>query len=175
MSTIRIPALALAVAALLTVSACGGDSDSTNPSKPAQRTAANASDAGSSPTDPCSLTSKETIQQAFGGTVADGKPDHARNCVYAITGGSVRKAVIFHYGTSAEADGIRAGYESNRGPLEDLAGIGEEAYSPGDVGQNEVVAVSGDTVFAVGVNALSPTPVAPGVKRLAKLIADDLG
>jgi hypothetical protein len=158
-------------AAVLALSACGGSDGNTGAATKATTPVTASSNAA---TDPCSVTTTATITKAFGGTVAEGTPGHARNCEYAVSGGAASTVEIFAYGTAAEFDGIRSGYETNRGPLEEIAAIGEHAFSPGDVGQNEVVVQAGGIVFAVGINAVSAGDVAPEVKELAGLIAQDL-
>ena len=75
---------------------------------------------------------------------------------------------------AAEFDGIKSGYDTNRGGTEDLPGIGTAAFSPKDVGQNEVVVEAGDTVFAVAVPALSADTVSPEVKAIAAAVASEL-
>jgi hypothetical protein len=169
---------AVAAVALVSLGACGSTSSTHHTADPQ---ASSVSPSSSAPgttapgtTDPCAITTPAAIQQVVGGTVADGVPGHARNCEYAVDGGAVRTVAIFQFGTAAEFEGIESGYQANRGPLETIPDIGADAFSPGDVGQNEIVVRAGDTVFAVGVNAVSATTINPEVKELAARIATAL-
>jgi hypothetical protein len=121
----------------------------------------------------CDLTEPEVVVDVFGGT-ATAEPGIARNCIYTLQGGSVRQVAVYYYGTSSEWDGIRAGYEENRGPLTDVSGVGDEAFYPGDVGEYEIVVLSGDVAFAVGLMELAEPDDAVKVKELATRIAQDL-
>jgi hypothetical protein len=168
----RLTTLAASVPLVL-LGACGGN-DSGDEAK-GSAAAQSSAEPASAPTEPCDVTEPAVVQKAFGGTVADEKPGPARDCEYAITGGAADTVHVFYYGTAAEFDGIKSGYAANRGTLSDIAGVGDHAFSPGDVGANEIVALKGDTVFAVSVGAISADSVTPEVKTLAGLIANDLG
>jgi hypothetical protein len=167
----------LAATILLGLSACG-DSDSPD-ADPAAATSPDTKSAdpasSGAPTEACDVTDATTIQSVFGGVVGDGTPGHARDCVYIIDGGAATNVHVFYYGTAAELGGIKSGYQANRGPLSDLSGIGDDAFSPGDVGANEVVAQAGDTVFAIGISAVDAKEITPEVTELARRVADDLG
>ena len=167
----------LAATSLLGIAACGANDSPDSAPAAATSPGAEAAGPGSSaaPAEACDLTDAAKIQAVFGGEVGAGSPGHARDCVYAIDGGAATNVHVFYYGTAAELGGIKSGYEANRGPLSDLAGIGDAAFSPGDVGENEVVAQAGDTVFAVGISAIDAQHVTPEVKELARRVADDLG
>lgn len=167
----------LAATSLLGIAGCGA-SDGPH-SEAAAATSSESTSAGSgslgAPAEACDVTDAAEIQAVFGGKVDAGSPGHARDCVYAIEGGAATNVHVFYYGTAAELGGIKSGYQANRGPLSDLAGIGDAAFSPGDVGENEVVAQAGDTVFAIGISAIDAKHVTPEVKELARRVADDLG
>jgi len=156
---------------LLGVTACGGTTaDRPNDLKadpPHQATTATT-------TDPCSVTNAAAIQAVTGGTVSQGVPGHARNCEYTIAGGSTAVINVFAFGTAAELAGIRAGYETNRDGTETLSGIGNSAFSPRDVGRNEVVVEADGTIFAVAVPAISAQSIDPTVERIAKAVATNL-
>jgi hypothetical protein len=80
--------------------------------------------------------------------------------------------VVFHYGTAADWDGIRDGYDDNRGGTTDVAGVGDRSFQPGDVGPYELVVQSGDTVFSVAVQTGRGGPeVEAAIKELAVTIA----
>ena len=79
---------------------------------------------------------------------------------------------MFHYGPSSQWDGVKSGYEDNRGGVTDVAGIGDEAYQPNDVGPYEIVVRSGDVIFAVAVQTGTGGPeVEAAILDLAGVIA----
>jgi len=172
MSLMRRLLAPVLLAAALVLSACGGGdgggaSDSADPSS---------SDTGGTPTmtvSPCDLTTSETVAEVFGGTVAEGVEGQARNCEYTVEGGAAMLVEVYYFGTADEWDGIRDGYESNRGPLTPVD-LGDEAFYPSDLMQNEYVVLAGDTVFAVNVADFTTT-IFPEVAELATIIADEVG
>jgi hypothetical protein len=132
--------LLTAVVALAS-SACGADS-------PAGPTGGGG---GGGVSGPCDLTEPAVVAEVFGGTVSGEMPEMARNCRYDVVGGVVDVVHVYYYGPASQWSGIRGGYVDNRGPLTDVAGVGDEAFHPGDVGAEEIVVRSGDVVFAVGL------------------------
>lgn len=103
--------------------------------------------------DPCGLVSAETVAEVFGGTSAAGAPGPARNCSFTIEAGVAPSVEVFYYGSASDWEGVKAGYEENRGGVTEVAGVGDEAYNPGDVGPYELVVRSGDAIFAVAVQS----------------------
>lgn len=174
----------LTLAALLLLVACGGAAESTTTvASPGATTTAGAatSTAGAEPTttaaqsptsdDPCSLATPETVAEAFGAASASGEAGVARNCHFTIDGGVAPSVEVFHYGSSASWDGVKQGYEDNRGGVTAVA-VGEEAYQPNDVGPYEIVVRSGDVIFAVAVQqGLGGPEVEAAILDLAGAIA----
>jgi len=148
-----------ALGAILLVSACGGGDDG----------------GGSGAVDsPCDLADAALVQEVFGGTVADGVEGVARNCEYLIEGGPVDDVNVYEFGAASSWDGLRSGYEDNRGGTTDVAGIGERAFYPGDVGPLSIIASAGGQNFSV--NAYDAFTEAPSgteelVAELARRIA----
>jgi hypothetical protein len=180
-SVIRWLSLAL-VASLLT--ACGEDSDGEGATRPESTSTGLATtvpvpggtDAGGGTVaGACDLTEPEVVASVFGGTASE-EPGIAQNCSYALQGGTVDQVEVYYYGTGPAWDGVRQGYADNRGPLTDIAGVGSEAFHPGDVGELELVVLAGDVVFAVGlgIGLAAPNDVGDRVQELAQLIAADL-
>jgi hypothetical protein len=134
--------------------------------------AATTSMAEASAEDPCALATPEEVAAAFGATSASGEPGIARNCTFTIEGGLVSTVEVFHYGSSADWAGVKAGYEENRGGVTAVEGVGEEAYQPNDVGPYEIVVRSGDIIFAVAVQTGGGGPeVEAAILELAGEIA----
>jgi hypothetical protein len=120
----------------------------------------------------CGLVPAGTVAAVFGGASASGEPGVARNCTFTIEGGLVPTVEVFHYGSSADWDGVKAGYEENRGGVTAVEGVGEEAYQPNDVGPYEIVVRSGDIIFAVAVQTGGGGPeVEAAILELAGEIA----
>ena len=148
----------LIMGALTVFAACGGEDDS-----------------GIST--PCDLADAELVGSVFGGTVAEGVEGEARDCSFAIEGGSVFSVGVFYYGSADGWDSTRQGFEDNRGGVTDVEGIGDEAFFPGDFGARELVVRSGGEIFSVTVFSGFEEPTAEvinGVADLSKAIADDL-
>jgi hypothetical protein len=113
-----------------------------------------------------------TVAAVFGGASASGEPGIARNCTFTIEGGLAPTVEVFHYGSSADWEGVKAGYEENRGGVTAVDGVGEEAFQPNDVGPYEVVVRSGDIIFAVAVQTGGGGPeVEAAILELAGEIA----
>jgi len=159
----------LGFAAVLLIVSCGGtDSTTTTGSDVADTTvpeteaedatstttdAATTTTAGASADDPCALVTPEEVAAVFAAASASGEAGIARNCLFTLVDGLASDVVVFHYGSSSGWGGIKGGYEDNRGGVTDVAGIGEGAYHPNDVGPYEIVVRSGDVVFAVAVQS----------------------
>ena len=180
---VRVVLAAVGVASLLVACASGAGGGSGAASSPD----AVATPVGSAPAasvegvgggtagDPCNLATPEMVATAFGGSSSAGVPGNARNCTFTVTGGSVPTVDVFYYGTAAEWDGIRAGFESNRGGTTDVPGIGSEAFHPNDAGPTELVIVAGDTVYSVSGGFGASDEVNADVAELATAIAGTLG
>jgi len=146
--------------------ACGGDGATTTVTSPGSDTTVAESEPAPSTTaaadttttagesagaeDPCALVTAEVVASTFGATSASGEPGVARNCHFTIDGGVARSVEVFHYGSSDGWDGVKQGYEDNRGGVTAVA-VGDEAYQPNDVGPYELVVRSDDIIFAVAV------------------------
>ncbi len=167
--------------------ACGGDSSPDEPgaadapqgSAPADEPAATsqepedepagepAADAGAV----CSLATADMVAAAFGGSAANGV-EGVRSCSFEITGGSASSVSVFLYGAASDWDEIRRVYEDNRGGTTDVTGVGDEAFNPNDVGEYDLVVLSGDVAFGVGVVTGPDSPDIPGdMVELAQAIA----
>lgn len=180
MSTSRY-LIAVLVTCLLV--ACGGDAEPEDdvagqaqsaPAEDAPPTQDDEPDEDTSAADvtACSLATPDMVNAAFGGTAAEGVEGAARACTFAITGGSAASVTVFHYGGSSDWDGVQETYEDNRSGTIDVAGVGEEAFNPADVGVYELVARSGDVVFGVAVLSGPDSPGIPGgIVDLATAIA----
>ena len=164
-----LPLVILALPLVLVTLACGEEQQAVEEEAPEA-----AAPAGGAISDACDVTEPAVVTGVFGGTATE-EPGIARNCIYNIQGGSVQQVNVYYYGTAAEWDGIRAGYEENRGPLKEVLGVGDKAFNPGDVGQSEIVVLSGDTAFAVGLGLGTPSFEATNsLRELARRIARDL-
>ena len=187
---VRAALAAVGVASLLVACASGTGGGSGSASSPevvatlagSTPPAASASGVGggSAGTDPCNLATPDMVAAAFGGSSSPGVPGTARNCTFAVTGGSVPNVDVFYvdvfyYGTAAEWDGIRAGFESNRGGTTDVPGIGSKAFHPNDAGPTELVILAGDTVYSVSGGFGASDEVNADVAELATAIAGTLG
>jgi hypothetical protein len=187
--------LLLATAVILAVVSCGGETATTTDAAaqgteapvetaaPVETTAAEAmattttvadtaADTGASTGMECALVPAGTVAAVFGGASASGEPGIARNCTFTIEGGLVPTVEVFHFGSSADWEGVKAGYEENRGGVTAVDGVGEEAYQPNDVGPYEIVVKSGDIIFAVAVQTGGGGPeVEAAILELAGEIA----
>ena len=121
--------------------------------------------------DPCALVTAEVVASTFGAASASGEAGVARNCHFTIDGGVAPSVEVFHYGPSAGWDGVKQGYEENRGGVTTVD-VGDEAYQPNDVGPYELVIRSGDVIFAVAVQEGQGGPdVEAAILGLATAIA----
>jgi hypothetical protein len=175
------------IAGTVLLVACGGgaaeNGTTTDPSSATSQaepetvtTAGAASTTVASPTgsgdDPCGLVSAETVAEVFGGTSASGAPGPARNCSFTVEGGIAPAVEVFHFGSAADWDGVKAGYEENRGGVTVVSGVGEDAYQPNDVGPYELVVRTDDVIFAVAVQSGGGGPeVEEAIVALANEIA----
>jgi hypothetical protein len=145
---------------MVLVAACGSDGPTSDPSAVDD--------------DPCALVTPETVAEVFGGESATGAPGTARNCTFTIEGGVSPGANVFHYGSADQWDGVKSGYEENRGGVTDVSGVGVEAYQPNDVGPYELVVRTDDVIFAVAVLTGTGSPeIEAAIVELAKAIAGD--
>ncbi|MGH8943714.1 MAG: hypothetical protein ACRDWF_12920 [Acidimicrobiia bacterium] len=87
----------------------------------------------------CGLVPPETVAAAFDATSASGEPGVARNCTFTLVDGLVPTVDVFHYGSSTDWDGVKAGFEENRGGVTDVPEVGDVAFQPNDVGPYEIV------------------------------------
>jgi hypothetical protein len=153
--------MAMIVVMLLLAAACGGspeDTDTTEGGPDTTVDTATTTTGGPSggDDDPCGLATPEMVAAAFGGTADEGVPGVARNCTFTITGGIDENVNVYHYGSADNWDGVRQGFEDNRGGTTDVPGLGDDAFYPNDQGPLELVARAGDVVFSVGANFFGP-------------------
>lgn len=173
MAVVRIR-ISFVVIALVLFS-CGGST-----SEPDEVAGAGAEDGGpgGSIASPCDLADAAQVSTFFSGTVADGVEGVARNCTFAITDGDVTSVDVFYFGDASVWDGTRSGFETNRGGVTDVDGIGDEAFYPNDMGERELVVQAGGEIFAITVFAGLDEPTAAAIDSVAGLagfIAGDLG
>jgi hypothetical protein len=83
------------------------------------------------------------VAEVMGGTVDGETAGTAGSCDYEIQGGAAGGFPCSTYGPASEWDGIRGGYEENRGPLTDVSDVGDEAFNP-EVGETELVVLAGE-------------------------------
>ena len=122
--------------------------------------------------DPCSLVLAGTVASIFSAASASGAPGMARNCTFTLVDGLVPTVEVFHYGSSTDWDGVKAGFEENRGGLTDVAGVGDEAFQPNDVGPYEIVVRYVDVIYSVAVQSGTGGPeVEAAIVELATAIA----
>jgi hypothetical protein len=175
------------LAGVLLIAACGGGTaetattadtgSATSQAEPETVTTVDAASTTVAPQtgsgdDPCALVSAETVAEAFGGTSAEGVPGPARNCSFTVEGGIAPTVEVFHFGSAADWDGVKAGYEENRGGVTAVSGVGEDAYQPNDVGPYELVVRTDDVIFAVAVQSGGGGPEVEGaIVALANEIA----
>ncbi|MGH8950932.1 MAG: DUF3558 family protein [Acidimicrobiia bacterium] len=169
------------------LASCGGEAATTTVASPGADTSVAESETAPSTTaaietttttgaaagaeDPCALVTAEVVASTFGAASATGEAGVARNCHFTIDGGVAPSVEVFHYGSSANWDGVKEGYVDNRGGVTAVE-VGEEAYQPNDVGPYELVVRSGDVVFAVAVQQGQGGPeVEAAILDLAAAIA----
>ncbi len=127
----------------------------------------------------CELTDSETVTDIFEGTASEGVPGSARNCRFELTGGEAESVSVFYFGAESSWDGVREGFEDNRGGTTGVSDIGDEAFYPNDVGPSSLVVRANGIIFEV--SPLLPTTFPPtepseeleaDVAELARTIAD---
>jgi hypothetical protein len=166
---------AVMLAGILLLAACGASEDPPTQGTGATPGPSTVSDgaAGGGVGGACDLTEPAEVAEVFGGTVGSEEPGIARNCTYAVQGPNGTTVAVYYYGDRAIWSGMKSGYADNRGPLTDVAGVGDEAFHPNDAGPLELVVLAGDVAFAVGI--VDGKGTAAQVKELAKRIATSRG
>ena len=173
------------LATVVLLVSCGGSGSTTSTGSPDDGATVPVTDPSSTTTgpatstsgetvadDPCALVAPEDVASAFAASSASGEAGIARNCSFTIVDGVAASVEVFHYGSSSQWDGVKSGYEDNRGGVTDVPGIGDEAYQPNDVGPYEIVVRSGDVIFAVAVQTGTGGPeVEAAILDLAGVIA----
>ena len=120
----------------------------------------------------CALVPPDTVAAAFDATSASGEPGGARNCTFTLVDGLVPTVEVFHYGPSTDWDGVKAGFEENRGGVTEVPGVGDEAFQPNDVGPYEIVVKYLDIIYSVAVQTGEGGPeVEAAILELATSIA----
>jgi hypothetical protein len=120
----------------------------------------------------CALVPPETVAAAFDATSASGEPGNARNCTFTLVDGLVPTVEVFHYGSSTDWEGVKAGFEENRGGVTEVPGVADEAFQPNDVGPYEIVVKYLDIIYSVAVQTGSGGPeVEAAILELATAIA----
>ena len=179
--------VALSVILVLTVVSCGGGTESTattlagevstsagqgettGPTVEATTTSASGETATGLE---CALVPAGTVAAAFDATSASGEPGVARNCTFTLVDGLVPTVEVFHYGSSTDWDGVKAGFEENRGGVTEVPGVGDEAFQPNDVGPYEIVVRYLDIIYSVAVQTGTGGPEVEGaILELATAIA----
>jgi hypothetical protein len=127
----------------------------------------------------CQLADADMVTSAFEGTADEGMPDIASNCRFELTGAEVDSVSVFYFGNATRWDGVRQGYDDNRGGTTDVSGLGDEAFYPNDVGPYSLVVQAEGIIFEVSVSvAFIPMPsaeLADSVRELAEAIVARLG
>ena len=159
------PRTALTLCATMLIVACGGAGGTSTSEDTAGTTLAGpdttmagsitttAEGAEPSGDDPCALVTAETVASVFSAASASGEAGIARNCSFTIVDGVAPSVEVFHYGSADDWDGVKGGFEENRGGVTDVPGIGDEAYQPNDVGPYEIVVRAGGVIFSVAVQS----------------------
>ncbi len=120
----------------------------------------------------CALVPPGTVATAFDATSASGEPGMSRNCTFTLVDGLVPTVEVFHYGPSTDWDGVKAGFEENRGGVTEVPGVGDEAFQPNDVGPYEIVVKYLDIIYSVAVQTGGGGPeVEAAILELATSIA----
>jgi len=165
-SWIVLEACALLALAAVPVAACGGGSDDDGVGGD------DAADDGGE-VQPCDLADAEMVASVFDGTVAPGEPGSARNCSFEVSGGEVQSVDVYYYGPADDWDGVRSGFDQNRGGTTDVSGIGEAAFFPNDRGARELVVRTDELIFSITVFVFEPPPgIEDDVAALAQAIVD---
>ena len=122
--------------------------------------------------DPCVLVPAGTVAAIFTAASASGEPGIARNCTFTLVDGLVPTVEVFHYGPSTDWDGVKAGFEENRGGVTEVPGVGDDAFQPNDVGPYEIVVRYLDIIYSVAVQSGGGGPeVEAAILELATTIA----
>ena len=122
--------------------------------------------------DPCALVPSGTVAATFAAASASGEPGIARNCTFTLVDGLVPTVEVFHYGASSDWDGVKAGFEENRGGVTEVPGVGEDAFQPNDAGPYEIVVKYLDIIYSVAVLSGGGGPeVEAAILELANAIA----
>jgi len=178
------PRAGFVLCAVMLIVSCGGAGGPSTTGDPTETTVAGSGSTvaegtttteGAEPSgdDPCALVTPETVAEVFGASSASGEPGIARNCSFTLVDGVAASVEVFHYGSADEWDGVKEGFEENRGGVTDVPGIGDEAYQPNDVGPYEIVIRSGGIIFSVAVQTGRGGPeVEAAISELAGTIAD---
>ncbi len=120
----------------------------------------------------CALVPPDIVAAAFDATSASGEPGTARNCTFTLVDGLVPTVEVFHYGSSTDWDGVKAGFDQNRGGVTEVPGVGDEAFQPNDVGPYEIVVKYLDIIYSVAVQSGGGGPeVEAAILELATSIA----
>jgi len=127
---------------------------------------------GAAGPDPCVLVPAGTVAAIFEAASASGEPGIARNCTFTLVDGLVPTVEVFHYGSSTDWDGVKAGFEENRSGVTEVPGVGDEAFQPTDVGPYEIVVRYLDIIYSVAVQTGGGGPeVEAAILELATTIA----
>jgi len=113
------------------------------------------------------------VTAAFEGTASEGVPDIARNCRFEITGGEVDSVSVFYFGDDSLWEGVRQGFEDNRGGTTDVPGLGDEAFYPNNAGPYSLIVRANGIIFEVSVSVAFIMPsagLAADVEELARAI-----
>jgi len=120
----------------------------------------------------CALVPPDIVAAAFAAASASGEPGIARNCTFTLVDGLAPTVEVFHYGASTDWDGVKAGFEENRGGVTEVPGVGDEAFQPNDVGPYEIVVRYLDIIYSVAVQTGGGGPeVEAAILELATAIA----
>jgi hypothetical protein len=120
----------------------------------------------------CALVPAGTVASIFAAASASGEPGIARNCTFTLVDGLAPTVEVFHYGSSTDWDGVKAGFEENRGGVTEVPGVGDEAFQPNDVGPYEIVVRYLDIIYSVAVQTGGGGPeVEAAILELATAIA----
>lgn len=118
----------------------------------------------------CQLADAEMVQEAFGGTVADGVEGSGYACEFAITGGPVENVRVNEAGPSSSFEGVRSGYHDNFDGSTDVPGIGDEAFYTNLMGPLLLVVSASGQVFVVDAHS-SFSEAAPGTEEMVADLA----
>lgn len=120
----------------------------------------------------CQLTDAATVTSIFEGTASEGVPSTARNCRFEITGGEAQSVSVFYFGSDSSWDGVRQGFEDNRGGTTDVSGIGDEAFYSNDVGTSSLIVRANGIIFEVAPLLTTTFPPSLPSAALEAAVAD---